>query len=314
MERLTVGLAALFASPLLWGWLLDRIFGDPAVLPHPVVGFGKLIACGERRLNRGTHRRLKGVLLAIGCIAGVYATVWGLFRLLAGWPLVQSLVAVVLIFYSLAGKTLVDEVREVFRAVDRSVDEGRRQVARIVGRDTAALSPQEIRTAALETLAENLSDGVVAPLFWLALLGVPGMVAYKMVNTLDSMIGYHSERYRAFGCAAARIDDAANWIPARLTALLMLLVAGRPQLLHFVLRFGPQHASPNSGWPEAALAGLLDCRFGGPHDYFGEYFYKPYIGTNDRSLTTADMQRAVAVNRRVEVVCVAIVLLIEIFL
>lgn len=305
----------LLTSPLLWGWLLDRIFGDPAALPHPVVGFGRLIAWGERRLNRGSGRQLKGALLAVGSIGLAYGTTWLVaVWLLHPWPVVQGAVATLIVFYSLAGKTLIDEVREVFRAVDRSVEEGRRQVARIVGRDTAALTPQEIRTAALETLAENLSDGVVAPIFWYALLGVPGMVAYKMVNTLDSMIGYRTERYRAFGSTAARLDDLANWIPARLTALLMLLAAGRPDRLRFVLRYGPQHASPNSGWPEAALAGVLDCRFGGPHDYFGEPFYKPYIGTNDRLLQTDDMRRAVKINRRVEWISVGIVLLLQLYL
>ena len=145
----------------------------------------------------------------------------------------------------------------VFEAVDRSLEEGRKQVARIVGRDTSELSAQEVRTAALETLAENLSDGVIAPLFWYILLGVPGMLAYKMVNTLDSMIGYRNERYRDFGCFAARLDDVANYIPARLTAFLMILAFPRGgfwNLLKFVGMYGNQHASPNSGYPEAALA------------------------------------------------------------
>jgi len=139
------------------------------------------------------------------------------------------------------------------------------------------------------------------------LFGVPGMLAYKMVNTLDSMIGYHTERYLKFGRWAARIDDVANYIPARLTALLMILVAGRPGLWRFVLRYGPEHASPNSGWPEAALAGILGCRFGGPHDYFGESFYKPYIGDNPRPLTTADMHTALTVSRRTEAAMMVLV-------
>ncbi len=303
-----VAVLCLLRAPLLWGWILDRIFGDPATLPHPVVGFGKLIACGERVLNCGRHRRLKGGLLAVGLIVTVYVATQGVLLLLGQWPTIAFMVGIVLIFYSLAGKTLVDEVREVFRAVDRSVEEGRRQVGRIVGRDTSALTPQEIRTAALETLAENLSDGVVAPLFWLAVLGVPGMVTYKMVNTLDSMIGYRTDRYRLFGTVAARIDDAANFLPARLTALFMLFVSGRPDLAGFVLRNGRRHASPNSGWPEAALAGILDCRFGGTHDYFGEAVYKPYIGTNPRPLTTADAERAIRINRRVELLTVIIIL------
>ena len=143
-----------------------------------------------------------------------------------------------------------------------------------------------MRTAALETLAENLSDGVIAPLFWYLLLGVPGMLAYKMVNTLDSMIGYRNERYLQFGCVAAHIDDMANYIPARLTAFLMVLCAGRPGLLRFVGKYGNRHASPNSGYPESALAGILNCRFGGPHVYFGEIVYKPFIGDKDRFIHT----------------------------
>ena len=295
---------------LLFGWILDLLLGDPAWLPHPVVGFGKMIAFGEHRLNKGTHRKLKGAVLAIGLILGTFAATWLLLYLISKLPspLGEGLgVRLLLIFFCLAGTTLIREVREVFLAIDRSLEEGRRQVARIVGRDTSELSAQEVRTAALETLAENLSDGVIAPLFWLALLGVPGMVAYKMVNTLDSMIGYHTERYREFGCWAAHIDDIANYIPARLTALLMIIVAGRPCLAGFVWRNGCRHASPNSGYPEAALAGILNCRFGGPHYYFGELFDKPFIGENDRALTTEDMKKAIRVNRMAEVLMVVLV-------
>ena len=295
---------------LLFGWILDLLLGDPAWLPHPVVGFGKMIAFGEHRLNKGTHRKLKGAVLAIGLILATFAATWLLLYAISKLPspLGEGLgVRLLLIFFCLAGTTLIREVREVFLALDRSLEEGRRQVARIVGRDTSELSAQEVRTAALETLAENLSDGVIAPLFWLALLGVPGMVAYKMVNTLDSMIGYRTERYREFGCWAAHIDDIANYIPARLTALLMIIVAGRPSLAGFVWRNGCRHASPNSGYPEAALAGILNCRFGGPHYYFGEFFDKPFIGENDRALTTEDMKKAIRVNRMAEVLMVVLV-------
>jgi adenosylcobinamide-phosphate synthase len=299
---------------LLAGWLLDLVVGDPAWLPHPVVGFGKLIAAGEKRWNKGNNRRRKGALLAISLVVGAFlltvAILIGfraLSNLLGIGNILQYIAEGILVFYCLAGTTLIREVREVFRAVDRSLEEGRKQVARIVGRDTAELSAQEIRTAALETLAENLSDGVIAPLFWLALLGVPGMVAYKMVNTLDSMVGYRNERYADFGRFAAKMDDVANWVPARLTALLMLLAAGKPKLLAFVRKYGPQHLSPNSGWPEAALAGILNCRFGGPHNYFGEEVVKPYIGENERLLTTEDMQRSIRVNRIAEIIMIVIV-------
>ena len=234
---------------------------------------------------------------------------------LGGETGLRLLFDVIAIFYCLAGTTLIREVKQVFKAVDRSLEEGRKQVARIVGRDTSELSAQEVRTAALETLAENLSDGVIAPLFWFAILGTPGMLAYKMVNTLDSMIGYKTERYRDFGCWAAHIDDIANYIPARLTALLMILfsppklggVRGGLNRLKFVYKYGRCHASPNSGYPEAVLAGILDCRFGGPHYYFGQLFDKPYIGTNDRPLTTADMKTAVRVNRTAEILMVLLV-------
>ena len=293
------------ALSLLIGWLLDLLLGDPAWLPHPVVGFGKMIAFGEKRLNRGKHRKLKGALMSIFLIVLIFTITWFICNLLTSYLL---LLTSILIFCCLAGTTLIREVRDVFLALDRSLDEGRKQVARIVGRDTSELSAQEVRTAALETLAENLSDGVIAPLFWLAIGGVPAMATYKMVNTLDSMIGYKTERFRNFGCWAARIDDVANYIPARLTALLMVIAAGKPQLLGFVWHNGRTPASPNSGYPEAALAGILDCRFGGPHYYFGELFDKPYIGENARELTTADMKKAVCINRTAEVLAIIIII------
>ena len=305
---------------LLVGWLLDFLIGDPARLPHPIVGFGKVIAWGEHYLNKGNLRMLKGALMAITLIAIVFVLTCLLRYQLSivncqlsilNCPLSIILDAII-IFYCLAGTTLIREVREVFLALDRSLEEGRTQVARIVGRDTSELSAQEVRTAALETLAENLSDGVIAPLFWLLLLGTPGMLAYKMINTLDSMIGYKTERYKAFGCWAAHIDDVANYIPARLTALLMILPQAlftlNFKLFTFVRRYGRRHASPNSGYPEAALAGILDCRFGGPHFYFGELFEKPFIGEHERELTTDDMKKAVRVNRTAEILMLVIVL------
>ncbi len=295
------------AIQVIVGYILDCLLGDPAWLPHPVVFFGKLISQGEHALNNGQHRKLKGAILAISLVLLTFFATWGILQI-AGMlsPWFNAVLQIILIFFCLAGTTLIKEVRDVFLALDRSLDDGRKQVARIVGRDTTRLTAQEVRKAALETLAENLSDGVIAPLFWYILLGVPGMMAYKMVNTLDSMIGYHSERYLLFGCIAAHIDDVANYIPARLAALLMVLAAGKPQLLSFVKKYGRCHASPNSGYPESALAGILDCQFGGPHIYFGEVFDKPYIGTNDRELTTADMRKAVRINRWTEAVMVVI--------
>ena len=297
-------------TAILIGWTADKLLGDPERLPHPVVLFGKLIAAGERRLNHGKHRRMKGAALAVTLIATTFGATAGLIAL-AGMasPALRTAVEAVMIFYCLAGTTLIREVKGVFAALDVSTEQGRKQVARIVGRDTSQLTDNEIRKAALETLAENLSDGVIAPMFWLLLLGVPGMAAYKMINTLDSMIGYRTERYKRFGTAAARIDDAANYIPARLTALLMIAVAGKPELLKFVARNGKRHASPNSGYPEAALAGILNCRFGGGHYYFNEYFDKPFIGDNDRQLTKNDLRKAVTVNTLAEAAMLVILIM-----
>ena len=297
----------VLALPLLIGWILDRLFGDPAWLPHPVVGFGKMISFCEKRWNRGAHRILKGGMVAIALILIIYvgsALALHYLFVLNRWS--GIVISAILVFYCLAGTTLINEVKMVFLAADRSLEEGRKQVSRIVGRDTSALTDQEVRTAALETLAENLSDGVIAPLFWYLLLGVPGMLAYKMVNTLDSMIGYKNERYLQFGCVAAHIDDMANYIPARLTAFLMVLSTGRLGLLKFVRKYGNQHASPNSGYPESALAGVLNCRFGGPHTYFGEVVYKPFIGDKDRLVHTMDMRKALNINRKAEILMIAV--------
>lgn len=311
--------------PLLCGYLADKLLGDPARLPHPVVWFGRWISFWEHRLNHGRWRMFKGAALAIVSTTLVFAITWSAFHFYTcpAMAIAGMVAQGILIFYCLAGTTLIREVRMVFQATELSLEQGRRQVGRIVGRNTEELTREEIHTAALETLAENLSDGVIAPLFWLAVLGVPGMLAYKMVNTLDSMIGYHSERYLRFGCWAARIDDVANWIPARLTALLMILVSHLPhrgppaqmslwQQLRFVFHYGPQHASPNSGWPEAALASTLDCRFGGPHYYFGEYFPKPYIGNHQRTFTLADMHCACALNLYAEVLVILILIIASI--
>lgn len=271
MYWLTQSIYSFKVIPFLGGWLADRLLGDPEGWPHPIVWFGKLISFGEKKLNQGENRFYKGGLLTLILVAGIYF----ITRLILFWgafinTYLYAILVGVGVFYCLAGKTLITEVKAVFEAVDRSVEEGRTQVGRIVGRDTSDLSPQEIRAAALETLAENLSDGVIAPMFWFGFLGLPGMMAYKMINTLDSMIGYKNERYKEFGEAAARLDDVANYIPARWTACLMLLVSGNWHKRDFLTRFGRAHLSPNSGYPEAALAAILDCRFGGTHDYFGQ--------------------------------------------
>lgn len=297
--------------PFLGGWLLDRSLGDPGGKYHPIALFGRLIAEGEKKFNQENDRRMKGTLFSVALILGVFLCCQSI--LAWAWridPMIYAILIGLGVFFCLSGKTLIDEVKAVFEAVDRSEKEGRQRLARIVGRDTSRLNAQEIRTAALESLAESLSDGVIAPMFWFLLLGLPGMMAYKMINTLDSMIGYKNERYLDFGRTAAKIDDVANYIPARITAYLMLFVSGHWNKRAFLLQYGSAHASPNAGYPEAALAAILDCRFGGTHDYFGQAVEKPYIGENDRELTTHDMEVAIQVNANTELVMGLIVTLI----
>lgn len=295
--------------PLAAGYLLDLLFGDPRKLPHPIVAFGNIIGWCERHFNTGRHRKAKGCLVAIGlplatlCAGGGLA--WGAWAI---HPALYYAVASVFVFYGLANHSLIEEGGEVIRTLEtRGVEAGRKRLSWIVGRDTSRLSPKKIYTAVLETMAENLSDGVVAPLFFYALGGFPAMMMYKMVNTLDSMVGYKDARYKDFGCCSAHLDDILNYIPARLTALLMALSGYRKGIFAFIRKYARQHASPNSGYPESAMAGILDCRFGGPNIYHGIRVEKPYIGTNDRELTIGDFKRAARVN---QTVCLLTVVLI----
>lgn len=315
LEALILLSFTFYFLPMLLAILLDSKLGDPTILGHPIIFFGRLIGWGEKRFNRGGYRRLKGTLYN-GLLVGLTLFLaWYLLEQLLNLgslgQMVALILATVLCFYMLSGKTLIDEVSAVFREVDRELEAGRRQVARIVGRDTAQLSAQEVRTAALETLAENLSDGVVGPILSWALLGTPGILTYKMINTQDSMVGYLNERYRAYGFFSAKLDDLVNLLPSRLTALFLLLGAGRLDLIPFVLREGKKHLSPNSGYPEAALAGLLGCRFGGAHDYFGELVEKPYIGDQERELTYADLTLAVRYFKRASWLAVIFVCLLR---
>lgn len=290
----------LFALPLLIGYVLDLFIGDPDNWPHPVRVFGNLIAAGERMLNRGTNRFGKGAALTIGLCIGVWLFFYGLTMLaLRIHPALYVLINSLFVWYGLANHNLIAEGKAVFRVLEQDgLEAGRRQVSRIVGRDTSRLSTQQIRIAVLETMSENLSDGVIAPLFFYGLAGVPGIMTYKLINTLDSMIGYRSERYEQFGKVAARLDDVANIIPARLTALLMSIAGGSGRGLQFAVRYGRRHKSPNAGYPEAALAGMLDCRFGGPNVYHGVLVDKPFIGDHDRLIEPADIDRASRINHR----------------
>lgn len=295
--------------PLIIGYLLDLIFGDPRKLPHPIVAFGNIIGWCERHFNKGEHKKRNGCLIAI--ILPLSTLLLGGLLALGSWmlhPFVYYCVASVFVFYGLANHSLIQEGGEVIRTLEeQGLDAGRKRLSWIVGRDTSQLPPRKIYTAVLETMAENLSDGVVAPLFFYALGGFPAMMAYKMVNTLDSMIGYKDARYKDFGCCSAHLDDVLNYIPARLTAFLIALSGYRKGIFSFIRKYARQHASPNSGYPESAMAGILDCRFGGPNIYHGMLVEKPYIGTHNRELSINDYKRAARIN---QTVCLSTVILI----
>ena len=275
--------------------------------PHPVVLFGGVVSWLEQRLNRGSvqNRRWKGAAAWTVLVAGCAAL--GLLALLLlpfwGYALVFALTSAVLLAFS----TLAQFVARVADGLVSGLDQGREAVSHIVGRDPTALDEAGVSRAAIESLAENFSDGVTAPLFWGLIGGLPGLLAYKAVNTLDSMWGYRNERFEDFGKAAARLDDAANWIPARLTGALVCLVSGGGW--HAMVRGAPQHRSPNAGWPEAAFAASLDVALAGPRKYDTGWSTDPPMGNGRRDLTSGDIVRALGLYFRAGAVMTAIVAL-----
>jgi len=289
--------------PLLAGFALDCLIGDPHFLPHPIRLFGNAISAGEAKLNRGKNKKVKGALLASVLILVTYFVLkWGLM-VLTVYQNLYLVVSSILVFYGLANRSLIQEaLRVVLKLEKEGLEAGRQQLSMIVGRETAALNEDQIRTAVLETLAENLSDGVIAPLFFYFVGGVPAMFAYKMSNTLDSMIGYKNTRYKDFGFFAAKLDDVLNFIPARLTAFLMAAVTLNFRAIKFIFKYGCKHSSPNAGYTEAALAGILNCRFGGPNRYHGKLVEKPFIGENPRPVTKNDVYKACLINMAVTLV------------
>lgn len=283
--------------PLLIGFTLDCLLGDPRWLPHPIRLFGWLIARLEKHFNRQNYRRLKGTMVAAFLVGMTWLLLFLLFRELESFPTIYLIAASIGVFYGLANHSLIYESWLVIWALNNEgLEAGRRQLRFVVGRDTSNLNEQQIRTAVLETMAENLSDGVIAPLFYYALGGVPLLFAFKMVSTLDSMIGYKNDRYKSFGWFAARLDDLLNLIPARLTALLMVLVSLSWNGVRHIFQYGHRHSSPNAGYPEAALAGIVRCRFGGPNVYHGKLVEKPFIGHFQKTIADRDFWLAAYVN------------------
>ena len=276
-------------------YALDWLIGDPAWLPHPVRWMGRLIQVGERLLQRlartPTTEFVSGLVLTIIVVGTFGAGSWVLLLWLRSWnPTFATVVSVYLAASTLATRSLFDEARSVRRfLLDGDLLSARQQVGRIVGRDTENLDDAEVTRAAIETLAESASDGIVAPMFYLAIAGVPAALAYKAINTLDSMIGHRGKRYEFFGKCAARLDDVASFIPARVTALLFVCAAWTLHLdwrggWRIMRRDGAKHKSPNAGQPEAAMAGALGVRLGGTNFYDGEAHNGEHLGEPQRPL------------------------------
>lgn len=290
---------------------LERRFGYPEKLTetigHPVIWFGRLIGFCESRLNiesrSASQRRLAGMVALGLLLLSVLIVTVGISTILSwlpfGW-LLEMLLATTL----LAQKELGRAVGAVSEALRQSLAAGREAVSHVVGRDPQALDEAAIARAAVETLAESTSDGVVAPWFFLVLFGLPGIALYKAVNTADSMIGHLNARYRDYGWAAAKLDDVLNWLPARLTAVLITLAcffvpgASPSKAWAIARRDARKHDSPNAGWPEAAFAGALNFQLGGPRAYDGEVIDLPAFGTGKSSLGASDIMLALLLYRR----------------
>jgi adenosylcobinamide-phosphate synthase len=294
---------------LLFALIVDALIGDPRwlwrALPHPVVLIGRLVELCEPRLNRsnrsGRVRRARGALAVAGMTLGAVGMGLAVSELRRrsswGWAVEAALV-----WSLIAQRSLFDHVRAVATALDRhGLIAGRQSVALIVGRDATSLDVHGVARAAIESCAENFADGVVAPVFWYVLFGCPGLLACKTINTLDSMIGHLNDRYRDFGMVAARLDDAMNLVPARLAGLLLAVAAlfvpkGNPvSALRVMLRDHAHHRSPNSGWPEAAMAGALDLALAGPRVYPGHVAQDGWIGDGRARATVSDIRRALLV-------------------
>ncbi|MFW5392104.1 adenosylcobinamide-phosphate synthase CbiB [Yersinia sp. 2544 StPb PI] len=292
-------LSAWFVAFLLDSWL-----GDPPHWPHPVRWIGNLISVMQRAIRAVCHseRALKwgGAALWLVVVGVTWLLSWGFLSLMTHInPWLGWLAQVWMIYTLLAGRCLSDAALLVFDALKHgSLAQSREKLSWIVGRDTSQLEKPQITRAVVETVAENSVDGVIAPLFFLMLGGAPLAMAYKAVNTLDSMVGYKTPKYRAIGYVSARMDDVANWIPARLSWLLLsvaawLLRADYRQALRIGWRDRYQHASPNCAWSEATVAGALGVRLGGPNDYFGVRVEKPWIGDERREVALDDIPRTI---------------------
>mgnify|MGYP001111080913 CR=1 FL=1 len=293
---------------VVWAFLLDLLLGDPRWLPHPVSGMGRAISILERPLfSLSLHplaRKLAGACLTVAVVGGSYLVTWALITA-AGGPdtLAGGLLAVGLLYAALATRSLDDHIRAVHRPlVAGKLAAARRAVSLVVGRDTEELDEGEVARAAVETAAENASDGIIAPLFYAFVGGAPLAMAYKAVNTLDSMIGHKNARYLHFGMVTARLDDLWNYLPARLTAVLLAVagwILGYPciRARRAIMRDARKHPSPNAGYPESAMAGLLGVRLGGTNYYQGAPSRRPHLWEEGATPGAAHIQKAAVVVR-----------------
>ena len=288
----------------LGAYIVDIIVGDPRRFPHPIVIIGKFVKFLEDNICHSSlmDKKKGGVILWFAVVAPTFFITWGIVK---GCFFINAffgaIITILLASLTLATRSLYDESKVVLDALNRgNIEEARKNLSMIVGRDTENLDEEEILRAVIETVSENLSDGIVAPMFYLALGGVPLAMAYKAVNTLDSMVGYKNDRYRDIGCFSAKMDDIFNWIPARLTGLVIVVASFILRLnwrdsWRIMRRDGRNHSSPNSGIPEAAVAGSLGIQLGGENRYFGEIVGKPTIGDRINGVGRGNVRKTWAV-------------------
>jgi len=299
-----------FAAMMALGMLIDAAIGWPdrvyRRIGHPVTWIGDAISALETRWNTGSARRRLFLGALCTAVVVIGATLPALLvQVMLPQGALGALLGAVLAWPLIAVRSMHDHVLAVAGPLSKGdLGEARHAVSMIVGRDPTRLDQAGVARAAIESLAENTSDGIVAPLFWGAVLGLPGIFAYKAINTLDSMIGHRTERFEHFGKTAARLDDAVNLIPARLTGALFALVSSRPRLaLTVMLRDAHQHRSPNAGWPEAAMAGALTIRLSGPRAYGDTLSAEPWVNDRAPDPSAQDITRGLALYRRAMVLC-----------
>ena len=282
-------------SCILLALILDAFLGEPvwiwSKIPHPTVLMGRIIKWCELKYNNGINRKNKGILFIASMV--IFFAIFG--YLIEKLPF-SAIWKILIVAILLSHKSLTEHVTAVSLGLQKNLSQGRTAVAMIVGRDTANLAETDIARSAIESAAENFSDGIIAPLFWFLIGGLPGILIYKFVNTSDSMIGYKNIQYNQFGWAAARLDDLLNWIPARLSGLLICIVHQNNSALNIMWRDAKLHRSPNAGWPESAMAGVLDVSISGPRSYEGVIKNYPFVNVDGKKkLTAVDIDNAVDV-------------------